>query len=521
MSQEPATEQQWALTPLTSGQVEICMSPDVQGPPPAALTQTPQTKGKSQKQYSGGGLSTRAKSAKRLDTTTWDGSALPFELPVGALQKDIQVPQARLDRIQTLGREMRPWDRFALYYGICLTLVDKITDTMVLIRFAKRAAYAEFTCVLGFILMSGIAVTFYMLEHYPWRSRNAKTTEERELKVLYHVQMKVLGVVCAMFQLGTVYAALRALHTKEALQRKKHMDFLGMRLVDMMVQTLPQICLQVFLGISTDALAPGRPNFDMVLFVSVFSGLSSAMGGFFAMEKEVDILYPFFWLWGKLRRKTVLWYQMSADDKHYFAKLITVCVHRFFELSSRVIWIALFASVTGAGIFGILFFHAIAVLMLMRSTHAHLPNRGFWGKLCKTRVMSLCGRKVHLPAWDDAKLLALCMVWPPSGWVSDATDSRGRFWWRSDNMGEQKSFSELTNGIVPAQYYNWLIMVETFVMYVGVAVLMDPWMDIYLRIAVGCTMAWLVSAISLRDLYINGADYDDHDDDTLEGGAMM
>ena len=57
----------------------------------------------------------------------------------------------------------------------------------------------------------------------------------------------------------TVYAALRALHTKEALQRKKHMDFLGMRLVDMMVQTLPQICLQVFLGISTDALAPGAP----------------------------------------------------------------------------------------------------------------------------------------------------------------------------------------------------------------------------------------------------------------------
>ena len=31
------------------------------------------------------------------------------------------------------------------------------------------------------------------------------------------------------------------------------------------------------------------------------------MGGFFAMEKEVDILYPLFWLWGKIRRKTVLW----------------------------------------------------------------------------------------------------------------------------------------------------------------------------------------------------------------------
>lgn len=55
-----------------------------------------------------------------------------------------------------------------------------------------------------------------------------------------------IGMVCAFFQLGTAFAALRTLRSdRPDRQRKAYMEMRGMRLVDTVFLTLSVASLQV------------------------------------------------------------------------------------------------------------------------------------------------------------------------------------------------------------------------------------------------------------------------------------
>lgn len=69
--------------------------------------------------------------------------------------------------------------------------------------------------------------------------------------------------------------------------------------------------------------------------------------------------------------------------------------------------------------------HAAAVLLLLRFS----PGKGqhnIWRKAATATSAQLpASLKLPLPRFDDVKLLVACMAWPPSVYVSDATDTQG------------------------------------------------------------------------------------------------
>ena len=85
----------------------------------------------------------------------------------------------------------------------------------------------------------------------------------------FKVIVRRFGATCAMFQLGTAFAAWRALRTNDVRARKAEMDLRGMQLVDTIFLTLPVATLQAYIGMSCSApgsACPGREGFDILLF---------------------------------------------------------------------------------------------------------------------------------------------------------------------------------------------------------------------------------------------------------------
>lgn len=64
--------------------------------------------------------------------------------------------------------------------------------------------------------------------------------------------------------------------------------------------------------------------------------------------------------------------------------------------------------------------HAAAVLLLLRFSPCE-GQRSIWRKA----TAGAAAARLPLPKCDDVKLLVACMSWPPSVFVSDATDSQG------------------------------------------------------------------------------------------------
>ena len=75
--------------------------------------------------------------------------------------------------------------------------------------------------------------------------------------------------------------------------------------------------------------------------------------------------------------------------------------------------------------------HALAVLLLLRFTPMNGQKR-IWDKAAAVHDVALFGGPVRLrlQRFDDVKLLVACMAWPPSAFVSDATDFQGLAPWQ-------------------------------------------------------------------------------------------
>ena len=113
-----------------------------------------------------------------------------------------------------------------------------------------------FAAVFLFFLLSGSATAAYWLVHYPMPSAK----ERAELvgkhaprvfgftKLDFKKMVRTAGAVAAMCQLGTAFAAWRALRVKDLRQRKAEMDLRGMQLVDacikagVRVEPIPGAC---------------------------------------------------------------------------------------------------------------------------------------------------------------------------------------------------------------------------------------------------------------------------------------
>ena len=92
----------------------------------------------------------------------------------------------------------------------------------------------------------------------------------------FKVFVRRFGAVCAACQLGTAFAAWRALRSHDVRQRKAEMDLRGMQLVDCIFLSLPVATLQCYIGMmcsSPFATCPDRTGFDYVLFSAVAGGL--------------------------------------------------------------------------------------------------------------------------------------------------------------------------------------------------------------------------------------------------------
>ena len=62
--------------------------------------------------------------------------------------------------------------------------------------------------------------------------------------------------------------------------------------------------------------------------------------------------------------------------------------------------------------------------MLLRFVPLKAGSRA-WTKLKTMCTICLCDcLRLRVPTFDDAKLLAACMLWPPACFVSDATDAK-------------------------------------------------------------------------------------------------
>ena len=208
-------------------------------------------------------------------------------------QKRVMTPlpisQSVLERIDALGPEMQPMQKYILLMGIALDFYAKTQLIRELRRFALQGSsggWAWFSMVFLFFLLSGSCTTAYWLLHYPMPTKEeVARLGEKQTKVFgftkldFKKMVRNAGAVCAMCQLGTAFAARRALRTNDLRQRKAEMDLRGMQLVDTVFLILPAATLQAYVGMacsSPDIVCPGRTGFDILLFLAVFGAITSA-----------------------------------------------------------------------------------------------------------------------------------------------------------------------------------------------------------------------------------------------------
>jgi hypothetical protein len=116
-------------------------------------------------------------------------------------------------------------------------------------------------------LSNATCATTYWLLHYPMPTKEdiAKYGKNSPKvfgfsKLDFKRMVRNAGALFAMCQLGTAFAAWRALRTNDLRQRKAEMDLRGMQLVDTVFLTLPVATLQAYIGMacsSPDISCPG------------------------------------------------------------------------------------------------------------------------------------------------------------------------------------------------------------------------------------------------------------------------
>ena len=428
-------------------------------------------------------------------------------------QKRVMTPlpisQSVLERIDALGPEMQPMQKYILLMGIALDFYAKTQLIRELRRFALQGSsggWAWFSMVFLFFLLSGSCTTAYWLLHYPMPTKEeVARLGEKQTKVFgftkldFKKMVRNAGAVCAMCQLGTAFAAWRALRTNDLRQRKAEMDLRGMQLVDTVFLILPVATLQAYVGMacsSPDIVCPGRTGFDILLFLAVFGAITSATLCFISLDLHE-------------KPPSYTWRQYWAAHKAHLSEMAAKAIFRFLELSARISLIALFSAAKGGWIFFVFFMHAVIVLGALRAwpriVGGGIPDRHVWDKIVSTREFRVDWRwwpqkwrKLRFPLLDDSKLLAATMIWPPSMFIANATDKHGRFWWRSKSC-PRKSFLSLdrTDAIFPLPLFAAVQVFEAMLMIliVGAVIPQYPHYHNYFILTVMVNIAWLMGAI--------------------------
>ena len=431
--------------------------------------------------------------------------SLPANL-AQSVASPLPISKRVLDRIECLGPELARVQKIMLLTGIFLDFWGKFSLFRELRRFSVTASWLWFSLVLIFFLISGCLTTSYWLLHYPMPEKPAKEDKEANAVVFgytkydFKVFVRRFGAICAACQLGTAFAAWRALRSHDVRQRKAEMDLRGMQLVDCIFLSLPVATLQCYIGMmcsSPFATCPDRSGFDYVLFSAVAGGLLSGTLCFVSLDlHEKPPAYSWREYWGV--------------HKAHLSEMLAKFNFRFFELTARVVTIGLFASVCGAWVFLVFFVHILCIIGLMHIKLSGVPDRKkIWSKFVELKSVELPfqsakriakngGKKktIRIPVLDDVKLLVCCLIWPPSCFVSNSTDKKGRFWWRSTTC-PRKTFWGLTreDALIPFVLILMLFALENGTMLVVVThVAVDHWYR-YLGMATFINFIWLSSAV--------------------------
>ncbi|QDZ20824.1 hypothetical protein HOP50_04g33450 [Chloropicon primus] len=392
------------------------------------------------------------------------------------------IPKGIMDRIATLGPELPNIQKWILYTGIVLDVIGKLTLVYELNRFATKKDWAWFSCVMMFFLLSGFMASTYWLAHYTYPQPSSSKPEVRIFgfsKTDVKRIIRRFGAVCAAFQLGTAFAATRALYSKDVNQRKIMMDLRGMRLVDTVFLTLSMCGLQAYIGISCtnpDSHCPGRIGFDPVLSLSIACSLVSGTLCFTSLDLMDE------------------W----KSNRDHLVEMTLFSLYRLCEVSARILTLALFAAICGLWVFMFIVLHAVAVVLMLKFTPA---SKKVWAKIW-TSMQSLdlfkCfGFQVSVPVINDVSLLGLCLAWPPSCFVSNATDKAGRFWWRS-HMEPRRAFSclDAPNVFIPLPTFNTMMVVENVLMLTFSYVWLSGWSKAFFEAAVSMTFLWQFFALT-------------------------
>ena len=452
--------------------------------------------------------------------------------PRAALAAPLPLTREVEARIQSLGTELPATHKAVLWAGVGLDVASKASLAAQLVRFALDGATAPAASLAAFVAASSAAVTGYWLAHYPGtvaeraaRARAAArggSPPRAPPRVRARALVRRLGTLCAVLQLGTAFAAARALRSSEPRQRLVAMDLRGMRLADTAFLTLGVACLNAFLQVR--CAAPGTPCLPgggraVLRAASVGGALLSAALAHLALEMNDR--------------------RLAAGDARHAASLAALTVYRATEAAARVGLLAVFGGVTGPWMFAVVGVHAAAVACLLAArggARAGAPRP--WTKVASPSIVTVprplaavaawcCagrGKKkkkkdvvvagegtaaaavppsprlsptrtaratLRLPAPSDACLLAACLAWPPSFYVSDATDAAGAFWWRA-RMHGRKSAASLAprDALVPFWAYALLVYAEAAVMLGVLLHRGEPWAAPYVTAAAAAVGAW-------------------------------
>ena len=433
-----------------------------------------------------------------------------------AVMTPLPISKSVLDRIDALGPEMQPAQKYILLLGIALDFYAKTQLIRELRRFAlmgDNGGWGWFAAVFLFFLLSGSATTAYWLLHYPMPTAKevAELSGKNATRVFgftkldFKKMVRTAGAVASMCQLGTAFAAWRALRVKDLRQRKAEMDLRGMQLVDTVFLLLPVATLQAYVGMkcsSPELVCPGRSGFDALLFLAVLGAITSATLCFVSLDLHE-------------KPPSLTWGQYWRAHKAHLSEMAAKSAFRFLELSARVSLIALFSAVKGGWVFFVFFMHAAIVLLALRFwprvVGGGVPDRGVWAKLVAVERVIVSprrkwwpeklfkGRVLCFPVLDDSKLLVASMIWPPSMFVANATDNKGRFWWRSKTC-PRKSFLSVDrrDAIFPLPLFAAAQTFEACLMFliVGFAIGNKPHYHAYFLCAALVNLAWLMAVVA-------------------------
>ena len=392
------------------------------------------------------------------------------------------IPKGIMDRIATLGPELPTIQKWILYTGIVLDVIGKLTLVYELNRFASKEDWAWFSCVMIFFLLSGFMASTYWLAHYTYPQPSSTEPEVRIFgfsKTDVKRIIRKIGAVCAAFQLGTAFAATRALYSKDVNQRKLMMDLRGMRLVDTVFLTLSMCGLQAYIGISCsnpNSHCPGRVGFDPVLSLSIVCSLVSGTLCFTSLDLMDE------------------W----KSNKSHLVEMTLFSLYRLCEVSARILAMALFAAICGLWVFFFIVVHAVSVVLMLKFTPASKKVwANMWTSMRSLNLFKIFGFQVSVPVINDVSLLGLCLAWPPSCFVSNATDEAGRFWWRS-HMTPRRAFSclDAPNVFIPLPTFNTMMVVENVLMLTFAYVWLADWSKAFFEAAVSMTFLWQFFALT-------------------------